>query len=149
MSYFSQILHNLMLISALAGWAIAQILKGLLILIREKRLSLERFLGSGGMPSSHSATVSALTTAAAMQYGLSSGIFAVSAVMSIIVIYDARGVRREAGRHGQVLNELLEFLQAPFQQKKSFDELVGHTPLEVFVGILVGVAVCLGLSRVV
>jgi acid phosphatase family membrane protein YuiD len=69
--------------------------------------------------------------------------------MSIIVIYDARGVRREAGRHGQVLNELLEFLQAPFQQKKSFDELVGHTPLEVFVGILVGVAVCLGLSRVV
>jgi acid phosphatase family membrane protein YuiD len=67
--------------------------------------------------------------------------------MSIIVIYDARGVRREAGRHGQVLNELLEFLQAPFDQNKSFDELVGHTPFEVFVGIIVGILVCLGLNQ--
>jgi hypothetical protein len=147
MYVLSELSRNLMLIAALAGWAVAQIAKGLLILIREKRLSLERFLGSGGMPSSHSATVSALTTAAALQYGPGSGIFAVSAVMSIIVIYDARGVRREAGRHGQVLNELLEFLQAPFDQKKSFDELVGHTPFEVFVGIIVGILVCLGLNQ--
>jgi acid phosphatase family membrane protein YuiD len=147
LNIFSQLLHNLMLVAALAGWAVAQIIKGILILIREKRLDVERFLGSGGMPSSHSATVSALTTAAALQYGPSSGIFAVSAVMSIIVIYDARGVRREAGRHGRVLNELLEFLQAPFDQNKSFDELVGHTPVEVFVGILVGIAVCLGISK--
>jgi hypothetical protein len=147
MNVLSELSHNLMLIAALAGWAVAQIAKGLLIFIREKRLSLERFLGSGGMPSSHSATVSALTTAAALKYGASSGIFAVSAVMSIIVIYDARGVRREAGRHGQVLNELLEFLQAPFDQNKSFDELVGHTPFEVFVGIIVGILVCLGLNQ--
>jgi acid phosphatase family membrane protein YuiD len=149
MYVLSELSRNLMLIAALAGWAVAQIAKGLLILIREKRLSLERFLGSGGMPSSHSATVSALTTAAALQYGPSSGIFAVSAVMSIIVIYDARGVRREAGRHGQVLNELLEFLQAPFDQNKSFDELVGHTPFEVFVGIIVGILVCLGLNQLI
>jgi acid phosphatase family membrane protein YuiD len=147
MYVLSELSRNLMLIAALAGWAVAQIAKGLLILIREKRLSLERFLGSGGMPSSHSATVSALTTAAALKYGPASGIFAVSAVMSIIVIYDARGVRREAGRHGQVLNELLEFLQAPFDQNKSFDELVGHTPFEVFVGIIVGILVCLGLNQ--
>ena len=150
MTYFSELIHNLMLISAMTAWAVAQLIKGFLIFLREHRMSWERFTGSGGMPSSHSSTVCALTTSAALRYGFSSGIFAISAIMSIIVIYDARGVRREAGRHGQMLNELQTYLQkhtAPLSRTEDFDELVGHSPLEVAVGMIVGVLVSLGMSR--
>ena len=150
MTYFSELIHNLMLISAMTAWAVAQLIKGFLIFLREHRMSWERFTGSGGMPSSHSSTVCALTTSAALRYGFSSGIFAISAIMSIIVIYDARGVRREAGRHGQMLNELQTYLQkhtAPLSRTEDFDELVGHSPLEVAVGMVVGVLVSLGMSR--
>lgn len=150
MNYFSELIHNLMLISAMTAWAVAQLIKGFLIFLREHRMSWERFTGSGGMPSSHSSTVCALTTSAALRYGFSSGIFAISAIMSIIVIYDARGVRREAGRHGQMLNELQTYLQkhtAPLNRTEDFDELVGHSPLEVAVGMIVGVLVSLGMSR--
>lgn len=139
-----------MLISALVAWAVAQAIKGFLVLLREHRLSWNRFSGSGGMPSSHSSTVCALTTSAALSYGFSSGIFAISAILSIIVIYDARGVRREAGRHGRMLNELQNYLQlhtTPPGRTESFDELVGHSPLEVSAGMGLGILVSLCLSR--
>ncbi len=152
LTYLSELLHNLMLVSALAAWAVAQAIKGLIIFLREHRLSWERFSGSGGMPSSHSSTVCALTTSAVLRYGFSSGIFAISAILSVIVIYDARGVRREAGRHGQMLNELQTYLEkntAPLKRTENFDELVGHSPAEVAVGMAVGVLVSLGMSRII
>ena len=150
MSFFTALLHNRLLVSAVLSWFLAQLIKGLLFLLHEHQLSANRFLGSGGMPSSHSATVTALTVSSGMVYGVDSGIFALSFLIAAIVIYDARGVRREAGKHGRMLNELQTFLQGkstPLSRAEVFDELVGHTPLEIAagmpLGVLVAVLVCL------
>ena len=96
------------------------------------------------MPSSHSATVCALATAAGIQYGGGSAEFAISAILAIIVMYDARGVRRETGLQAQVLNELIEFFQnmgKPLSYEEKLKEFVGHTPLQVIVGAILGIAI--------
>ena len=135
------ILDNTILISATIAWLIAQTLKVLINFILLRKLDLHLILSSGGFPSSHSATVSALAFGVGKYYGWDSPIFAVAAVFGMIVLHDATGVRRAAGKQAEVLNQLIERLYhgpVPVQKLK---ELIGHTPLEVFGGVIVGLII--------
>ena len=136
------LLQNVCLISAILAWAVAQLCKLLIELIAHHRLDWERLTVDGGMPSGHSATVTALAVAALLQYGAASFPFAISAVLAIIVMHDAMGVRWQAGQHARTINELLLKLNgAP--PEKMLEELLGHTPLQVAVGALLGALVAI------
>lgn len=144
MNFLDALLDNYMLISAVVGWTIAQVLKTAIDAYFNKGINWERLTGSGGMPSSHSSTVCALTTAAALQYGLESPYFAICFVLASVVMYDATGVRRETGKQAVILNKIL--LDNPFNWKgeefeKKLKEYVGHTPLQVLAGAILGIIV--------
>ncbi|MBP3470451.1 MAG: divergent PAP2 family protein [Lachnospiraceae bacterium] len=149
MNYFDGIIHNEILLSAVAGWFVAQILKTLLHVVVTKSFDPERLVGTGGMPSSHSATVCGLATAVAINYGTSSVEFALAFAFAIIVMYDALGVRRETGKQAKVLNEMMSLFNNMGTKMSTEDrlkEFVGHTPLQVLVGAFIGfglaIAVC-------
>ena len=135
---------NKMFWSAFWGMTIAQILKVILILIFERRLDFKRIKETGGMPSSHSATVAALTTTCGMLYGISSPYFAICIVFGIIVVHDATGVRRAAGKHAEILNNLVTELSHLIEQgknEKALKTLLGHTYPQVFAGTIVGMII--------
>ena len=115
-----------------------------------KEFVAERLVGSGGMPSSHSATVCALATATYFEYSASSFEFAITAILAIIVMYDARGVRRETGIQAQLLNEILKiFTDMGRSELSAYDKLkefVGHTPLQVFAGAVLGILIAVGIN---
>lgn len=121
-------------------------LKTMLDFALNRTINWERMVGSGGMPSSHSATVCGLTTAAALRYGVSSFEFAVCFVLSMVVMYDATGVRRETGKQAKLLNSILSEnplkLNAEVLQEK-LKEYVGHTPLQVVAGAILGICLAL------
>lgn len=151
MGIVNEILMNRVLIAAFLGYFIAQIVKGVIELIMNKEFSLSRlFVGHGGMPSSHSSTVCALALTSGFEYGFDSFAFAVSVVFAIIVMGDARGVRRETGTQAVVLNEIMEYfskmgsdaLKPKFANAK-LKELIGHTPAQVNVGGLLGIVIAL------
>ena len=138
------ILGNSILDVVFVAWAIAQIYKVISSIIVEKKLNIKRMWETGGMPSSHSSTVSALTTSVGIVYGLSSPLFAVSLVFAIIVMHDAAGIRRAAGRQASALNRLGKTLSKVFDERFNEDhlkELLGHSPVEVLVGAVVGLVV--------
>ena len=137
------LLHNHLLINAMAAWATAQILKTILYAATNKTLEWERLFGDGGMPSGHSATVTALAVTAGMEFGLGSAYFALAATLAVIVMHDAMGVRLEAGKHAKALNELLELLSSDLETDIKLKELLGHTPMQVVVGALLGLVVAL------
>jgi len=145
MFIINDILYNYALICAVLGWLIASVFKVIIILIREKRFDLRKLLGSGGMPSSHSATVSSLATAVAKTDGFGSTSFAVAFIFAFIVMYDAAGVRRAAGEQARILNQVVNNLSEhkPVYLKKNLKEIIGHTPLEVIVGALLGILIAL------
>ena len=125
---------------ALIVGVIVQSYKGFSAFLRTRRWNLRRFVETGGMPSSHSASVAALTTAVGLWHGYTSGLFAVTLYFSLIVMYDAAGLRRAAGRQAAVLNRLIETqFQHPERETQKLMELLGHTPFEVFVGAVLGV----------
>ena len=146
MKIWNEILSNQVLVSAVAGWIVAQVLKTMLDFALNRTINWERMVGSGGMPSSHSATVCGLTTAAALHYGVSSFEFAVCFVLSMVVMYDATGVRRETGKQAKLLNSILSEnplkLNAEVLQEK-LKEYVGHTPLQVLAGAILGIGLAL------
>lgn len=139
-------LGNQVLISALTGWVAAQFLKTLIDCALNKSFNVERMVGSGGMPSSHSATVCGMTTATLLKYGTDSFEFAVVFVLSMIVMYDAIGVRRETGKQAKLLNSILMEnplkLNAEVLQEK-LKEYVGHTPVQVMAGAILGIVLAL------
>ena len=146
MDWFNEFLSNKPFINALIAWLIAQIIKFLLYLIMNKEIRLERVFGDGGMPSGHSATVTALAITSMIIYGVGSFEFAVSAILAIIVMHDASGVRLETGKHAKAINEIFEMLQSFDEDSdeikmEKLRELVGHTKLQVFCGMLLGAAV--------
>ena len=144
MQALQELLSNRVLISGLSGWAAAQVLKTIIYALMHGRIDWTRIFGDGGMPSGHSATVCAAATSAGMQYGLGSFPFAISVIVAIIVMHDAMGVRREAGKQAKVLNEfmdLFEKLEQPLSDQEKLKELVGHTPLQVCMGGLLGIGV--------
>lgn len=127
---------------ALLAMILAQTLKIFTI----RPFSISRFLGSGGMPSSHSAFVSSLSTMVGIRYGFNSDLFAVTAVFSLITMYDATGVRRAVGRQARVLNHLIRDFSEPHAPERIYGELkelVGHTPIEVFIGAIFGIVIAL------
>jgi uncharacterized protein len=127
---------------ALVAWAIAQVLKVGLTSVRERRLNLRVLAETGGMPSSHAAIVMGLTSAIGRLNGVTSAPFAIALIFSIVVMYDAQGVRRAAGRQAAVLNRLVDDVFSLRQFKDDrLRELLGHTPFEVLVGAALGVAV--------
>ena len=138
---------NPILTVALLAWFVAQVLKTLINFILLGKFQLERMWGDGGMPSAHSATVCAMVIATARSEGFSSAIFAVAAVVAIITMQDAMGVRRETGEQAKVLNKMIEQWidvtekNAPFLQNMHLKEMVGHTPLQVLAGFVVGCVV--------
>ncbi len=135
--------NNHLLINALAAWTTAQILKFMIYLVVNRTIDWNRLLGDGGMPSGHSATVSALAVTAGIEYGLDSAVFAVSVVMAIIVMHDAMGVRMEAGKHAQIINELLEMLSSEKTPDVKLKEFLGHTPMQVSCGAILGLVIAL------
>ncbi|MDR3602893.1 MAG: divergent PAP2 family protein [Desulfosporosinus sp.] len=142
MSILPGIFYNAILVSAVTAWFIAQLLKVAVNLSLLRKLDFQLLFSSGGFPSSHSATVSALALGIGKYYGWESPIFAVSAVYGMVVLYDAAGVRRAAGKQAEVLNQLVERLsQGSDLAQERLKELIGHTPFEVFGGVLVGIIV--------
>jgi len=137
----SSVLDNFPLMMGLCGWLIAQVLKLLINLLVNRTLDLKLLMSSGGMPSSHSSTVCALTTAIALNEGVGSVAFAVSAVFSFIVMYDAMNVRRSAGEQAKVLNQLILDLldESKISVEPTLREILGHTPFQVIVGAIIGV----------
>jgi len=136
------IFYNAILVSAASAWAIAQLLKVLVSVILLRKLNFQLIFSSGGFPSSHSATVSALALGIGKYYGWDSPIFAVAVVFGMIVLYDAAGVRRAAGLQAEVLNQLVERMYPNLNiEKKRLKELIGHTPFEVFAGVSLGIIV--------
>lgn len=136
-------LGNRVVIAAFAAWAIAQGLKVILTLLLSKQFDASRLFGSGGMPSSHSAMVCAMVTSIGFSEGFSSSVFALGACFAAVVMYDATGVRRSTGKNAAVLNHLLDGLAGNgfvFDEER-LKELVGHTPVQVIAGALLGVLV--------
>ena len=132
------------IICAASAWFVAQFLKVFTGIFKLKKFSvLEMFFGTGGMPSSHSATVCALTSACAIKEGFDSPAFAISFILAMIVMRDAMGVRRQIGEHAKVLNKLFknlsDSLNDPTLTEKALEELAGHTPLQVAAGALLGI----------
>lgn len=146
MNILNDLLQNKILICAVSGWFIAQALKTLIHLFFTKKFVPERLVGSGGMPSSHSATVCALSTAAFFSYGIGSFEFAISFILAVIVMHDAMGVRRETGIQARILNELMEVfadMNSDMSPQDKLKEFVGHTPLQVLVGALLGITIAI------
>ena len=151
MNILYDLFHNTVFVTAGVAWAIAQLIKTIIDFAINGKLNLERMVGSGGMPSCHSATVCSLATISLLVYGAGSFEFAVTAMLAIIVMYDARGVRRETGTQAVIINEIMEYLSNPldsrykdpnFSQEK-LKEFIGHTPIQVICGAILGIAVAL------
>ena len=138
------LLHNYVLICAGLAWFLAQVLKTLLYFILNGKMRWERMVGSGGMPSAHTACVSALTIATCRYAGFSSVEFAISFILAIIVIYDALNVRRQAGEHAKAINIMVDRLDNESDDEddlgiKELKESLGHKPMEVLAGALLGI----------
>jgi len=144
---FKEYLAASLFVTALLGWFIAQALKVVFILIKYKRLDFSRFIGSGGMPSSHSSLVTSLATGVGLIEGFDSTLFTISIVLALIVMYDAAGVRRAAGQQAKILNKIVDTWGKEDYKltEKRLKELLGHTPKEVVVGAILGVII--GLIR--
>ncbi len=138
--FINEIISNNILVSAFFGWITAQILKTIIYIIVNREFVPERLVGDGGMPSAHSATVMAMVTAIAYDYGVSSVEFAIAFIFAVIVMHDAMGVRRETGKQAVVINDIMEYFEE--LGKKPIDvqlkEFVGHTPLQVTMGAILG-----------
>lgn len=146
MNFFSELFSNKIFVSAALGWLVAQVAKTIIHMIITKKFVAERLVGSGGMPSCHSATVCALTTATGMMCGASSAEFAISVMLAIIVMYDAMGVRRETGIQAKILNEMIEVftkMGKEMSAEEKLKEFIGHTPLQVLVGGILGIIIAL------
>ena len=127
--------------TAVLAWLAAQLCKTVIEALTHRRLDWRRLLGDGGMPSGHSATVTGLAAATLLRFGAESFAFAVSAVLAIIVMHDAMGVRWQAGQHARTLNLLLRRTGESIPPEALLEELLGHTPLQVAVGALLGAGV--------
>jgi acid phosphatase family membrane protein YuiD len=142
LSFLNPLLANRPLLSAVVAWASAQVLKLVLFSILERRLYWRRLIDTGGLPSAHSAFVMGLATGVGIHDGVESSVFAIAAVFAAVVMYDAVSLRREAGKHADILNELLllSFIRDAFKEREALKELIGHTPLEVMAGAALGIA---------
>lgn len=139
---FLDIFQNETLITVIEGWFIAQLLKVVFVLMLDKKLDFRRFIGSGGMPSSHSSFVVSLAMYTGLRCGFNTNAFAICFVLAFVVMYDAAGVRRAAGIQAKILNQIIDnWNEPPEIRGKRLKELLGHTPFEVIAGAGVGILV--------
>ncbi|PIA50545.1 hypothetical protein AQUCO_01200013v1 [Aquilegia coerulea] len=145
----SQLGSNLPLLTAFLAFALAQFLKLFTTWYKEKRWDSKRMFGSGGMPSSHSSTVTALAVAIGFQDGVGASTFGLAVVLAAVVMYDATGVRLHAGRQAEVLNQIVCELptEHPLSNVRPLRELLGHTPLQVAAGAILGFLVAFAMSK--
>lgn len=130
------------LIVPIATWFCIQLFKVIWDLVTTKKFNFKRIMGAGGMPSSHSAVVMALTTMIGKEYGINSAMFAMAAVFSAVVMYDAAGVRRAAGKQAKMLNKIAETPGLTgLEMQEKLVEVLGHTPIQVLVGATIGIIV--------
>ena len=136
---------NKIIVTAVLSWFIAQVLKVVFVLIKEKKMDFSRLVGAGGMPSSHSSFIVALATSVGKETGFNSVEFAITFALAMIVMYDASGVRRAAGEQARILNKLVEHWENndPHFVEEKLKELLGHTPFEVLVGAILGIVIAL------
>lgn len=140
----NEFLANKVLIITLIVWVIAQSVKVVIGVIQEKRFNFKWFIGTGGMPSSHAAGATALATTSGLYLGFDSVTFALAAVFALVTMFDAQGVRRATGQQAQILNKILDDIYWRGKvESGQLKELVGHTPIQVFVGMLLGIIVSL------
>ena len=143
MTWLKELVTNPFLITSCSSWFIAQVIKVIINACVTKKLDWERLFGDGGMPSAHSVTVSSLAAFAALQEGPGSFHFAAALFLAIIVCHDAMGVRQQAGKQAVLLNELIKSFEALTSNalpEVKLKEFVGHTPVQVMAGILIGIA---------
>jgi len=141
---FSQVIANKIFITTLSAWIIAQTIKVSIGVVREKKFDFRWFVGTGGMPSSHAAGAACIATAIGIDYGFDSVYFALAAAFALVVMFDAQGVRRATGRQARILNKITEdiYWRGRINENR-LRELVGHTPIEVIVGALLGIAIAI------
>lgn len=140
MNWLVDLATNPYMITSISSWFIAQVIKVIINLIIHKKLIWERLIGDGGMPSGHSATVSSLAVITGLMCGFGSAQFALAGILAVIVCHDATGVRQQAGKHAEMLNEILEVLGNEDLPQEKLKVLLGHTPLQVIAGITIGIA---------
>ena len=139
MQILNEIISNKCIYIPFLLWLFIQIFKVVTDLLINRKLNIKRILGAGGMPSSHSAIVCSLTSLIGREYGFDSGIFAVSLIMAFVVMYDAAGIRRAAGKQASILNKILDTPGlTTVQVQEKLVEVLGHTPIQVFIGALLG-----------
>lgn len=144
MIYIEQLFSNKIIGISILSWAIAQIIKIIIDIIDTRKIDWNLIMSSGGMPSSHSSFVTSLATTVGFSYGFQSVFFAICFVLCMVVMYDAAGVRRAAGKQAAVLNRILENAsQHGFKVDEKLKELLGHTPIEVGAGALLGIFVAI------
>ncbi|MDD5019858.1 MAG: divergent PAP2 family protein [Candidatus Omnitrophica bacterium] len=143
-SIIFQIAHNHVLIVTLLAWVIAQSIKVALGVLRTKRFDFRWFIGTGGMPSAHAAGSGALAVVLGIDYGFSSPLFALGAAFAMVTMFDAQGVRRSTGKQASLLNKILDdiYWKGKMQEDR-LKELIGHTPIEVIMGAIIGILLAL------
>ena len=145
MKVLQELLQNDILLAGILSWFVAQVIKTILYAVINKELDMTRLMGDGGMPSAHSATVTAVAAMTGLLCGFGSPLFALACILAIIVMHDAMGVRLETGKQAKLLNEMVTLLEALGQPKLSMEkklkEFVGHTPSQVMAGMLLGIVV--------
>lgn len=147
MKFFNAVFSNQIFISTFVAWLIAQLLKGIFVIVYEKRVDFSRFVGAGGMPSSHAATVMSLSTAIGLAQGFDSALYAFALVMAIVVMTDATGVRQATSRQARILNEITDLIEHHRKvPREKLQELLGHTRLEVLAGAILGIGVAVVLA---
>ncbi|OGX27483.1 MAG: hypothetical protein A2879_01250 [Omnitrophica WOR_2 bacterium RIFCSPHIGHO2_01_FULL_49_10] len=136
------IFQNKVFIATILGWVTAQSIKIAINCIKERRFNFRWVIGTGGMPSAHSAGVMSLATAVGIQQGFDSVVFIITLVFAVVIAFDAQGVRRATGQQAEILNKILDdiYWRRKIQEDR-LKELIGHTPFEVFVGSLLGIVI--------
>lgn len=143
-NFISGVTQNKIFLVTVIAWFVAQSIKVLLGVVKEGRFNFKWFVGTGGMPSSHVAGVVALATSMGLNYGFDSSLFAISMVFAIIVMFDAQGVRHATGKQAEILNKIVEDIYAKKHvEEDKLKELIGHTPVQVLAGALVGIFIAL------
>ena len=143
-NFFAEVAENKVLLTTIFAWIVAQTLKVVLGILREKRFNFKWFVGSGGMPSSHSAGIVAMATSVGFVCGFYSYQFAIACVVALIVMFDAQGVRRTVGRQAEILNKILDDIYWKKKvEEERLKELLGHSPVEVLVGAVIGILIAI------
>ena len=147
-NFFIQISKNQVFLVTFSAWLLAQVIKVIIGVKKEKRFNFRWLFSPGGMPSAHTATVAALSTAVGFRFGFDSGLFAVTLIFAVMIMFDAGGFRRMVGKQATILNKIIDDVYAKKKiEEEKVRELLGHTPVQVIAGAALGILVALVLSR--